>query len=136
MLKLKLPQNVFDRIVQQARDAAPIEACGILAGRNGAVQKLYEMTNTDQSRVHYLMKPEEQFQVVKDMRAADLTMVAIYHSHPETRAYPSQEDIKMALTPDVVYIIISLQDPQTPDLKGFLIENGQVNETIIDIIPS
>ena len=136
MLKLKLPQNVFDRIVQQARDAAPIEACGILAGRNGAVQKLYEMTNTDQSRVHYLMKPEEQFQVVKDMRAADLTMLAIYHSHPETRAYPSQEDIKMALTPDVVYIIISLQDPQTPDLKGFLIENGQVNETIIDIIPS
>ena len=136
MLKLKLPQNVFDRIVQQARDAAPIEACGILAGRNGAVQKLYEMTNTDQSRVHYLMKPEEQFQVVKDMRAADLTMVAIYHSHPETRAYPSQEDIKMALTPDVVYIIISLQDPQTPDLKGFLIENGKVNETIIDIIPS
>ena len=134
MLKLKIPCNIFEQMLQQAKAEAPIEACGILAGRDGQVERLYKMTNADQSSDHFMMATEEQFKVVKDIRAASLEILAIYHSHPASPARPSQEDIKLALTPDVVYVIVSLQNANAPVLKGFLIENGTVAEVHVKIV--
>ena len=133
MLKLEIPGNIFEQIVEQAKVESPIEACGILAGKNRTVEKLYKMTNTDQSSDHFMMTPEEQFKVVKDIRSAGLEMLAIYHSHPETPARPSAEDIRLAVTPNVVYIIVSLQNRSYPYMKGFLIENGNVAEVLVKI---
>ncbi len=134
MLKLEIPNNIFKQMLQQAKAEAPIEACGILAGRDGQVERLYKMTNTDQSSDHFMMAPDEQFKVVKDIRAVGLEMLEIYHSHPETPARPSKEDIRLALTPDVIYIILSLQDANTPYVKGFTIENNKVVEVPIEIV--
>lgn len=134
MLKLTITENIFEEILQQARSEAPIEACGILAGKNSHVEKLYRMKNADQSGDHFMMSPEEQFKVAKDIRSSELEMLAIYHSHPETPARPSQEDIRLALTPDVVYVIVSLKDKNNPMLKGFQIENGKLEETPVQII--
>ena len=121
-------------MLQQAKTEAPIEACGILAGRDGQVERLYKMTNADQSSEHFIMTPEEQFEVVKDIRAAGLEMLAIYHSHTETPARPSEEDIRLALTPDVVYMIVSLHKTDKHDVKGFTIENNKVTEVPVEIV--
>ncbi|MHC4195332.1 MAG: Mov34/MPN/PAD-1 family protein, partial [Planctomycetota bacterium] len=134
MLKLEIPNNIFEQMLQHAKNKAPIEACGILAGGDGVVEKLYNLTNVDQSSDHFMMAPEEQFKVVKDIRAAGLEMLAIYHSHPETPAQPSAEDIRLALTPGVAYVIVSLQDAGLPVLKGFLIENANVTEVPVKIV--
>ena len=96
--------------LEQAKAETPIEACGILAGINSRVERLYKMTNADVSSDHFTMKPKEQFAVVKDIRTSGLEMLAIYHSHLKTPARPSAEDIRLALTPGVIYIIVSLQD--------------------------
>jgi len=132
MLKLEIPGNIFEQMVEQAKAESPIEACGILAGKNKTVEKLYKMTNTDQSSDHFMMTPEEQFKVVKNIRSDGLEMLAIYHSHPETPARPSAEDIRLALTPDVIYIIVSLQNTE-PAIKGFLIEDNSVTEVLVKI---
>lgn len=128
MLKLEIPSNIFGRMVEQAKAEAPVEACGILAGSDGKVEKLYKMINADKSCDHFMMEPKEQFTVVKDIRSAGLKMLAIYHSHPQTPARPSAEDIRLALTPDVIYVIVSVQDAKRPNVKGFLIEDGNVTE--------
>ena len=119
-------------MLAQAKAEAPIEACGILAGKDGTVEKFYKMTNADKSCDHFTMTPEEQFKVVKDMRGAGLGMLAIYHSHPESPARPSAEDIRLAFMPDVVYVILSLQDDE-PVTKGFLIEDDDVTEVPVEI---
>lgn len=134
MLKLEIPRDIYSRMVEQAKNEAPIEACGIFAGSNGRVEKLYPMRNSDQSSDHFMMEPEQQFAVVKDIRSASLEMLAIYHSHPTTPARPSTEDIRLALTPDVIYVIVSLQDAQTPVVKGFLIEEHNVTSVNVDIV--
>jgi proteasome lid subunit RPN8/RPN11 len=134
MLKLEIPNNIFRQMLQQAEIQVPIEACGILAGKDGLVEKLYKMTNLDQSGDHFMMEPKEQFAIVKDIRVAGLEMLAIYHSHPESPARPSQEDIRLALTTDVVYVIVSLQNANAPVLKGFLIEDGNTAEVPVNII--
>lgn len=123
---LKIPKNIHDDLIAHAREGFPLEVCGILGGSAESVSAIYRMTNTDASNEHFMMDPKEQFSVVKDLRAKGISMLAIYHSHPETPARPSEEDIKLALTPDVSYIIISLAVPDRADMKSFKISNGNV----------
>jgi len=123
---ITIPKHIYDDLIQHAKEGFPLEVCGILGGNGNTVSANYRMTNTDASNEHFMMDPKEQFSVVKDLRAKGLSMLAIYHSHPETPARPSEEDIKLALTPDVSYIIISLVDPDKADMKSFKISNGNV----------
>jgi len=134
MLNLEIPKVIFEQMIAQVKAEASIEACGILAGSYSRVEKLYKMTNADKSSDHFMMEPAEQFKVVKDIRSAGLKMLAIYHSHPQTPARPSAEDIRLALTPDVIYVIVSLQDAKCPNVKGFLIENGNVTDVSVRIL--
>lgn len=131
---IKIPQHIHDDIIAHAREGFPLEVCGMLGGRDGEVSAIYRMTNTDQSNEHFMMDPKEQFRVVKDLRAKGLEMIAIYHSHPETPARPSEEDIRLALTPNVSYAIVSLADPASPVLKSFRIAAGQVEPEEIIVI--
>lgn len=132
MMKLEIPSDIYAQMVAQARAEAPIEACGILAGTNEKVEKFYKMTNVDAARDHFMMAPTEQFAVVKDVRSASLEILAIYHSHPESPARPSEEDIRLALTPGVIYVIVSLLG-DAPAAKGFLIDGGDVSEVSVTI---
>jgi len=132
MPKLEIPGDIYAQMVAQARAEAPVEACGILAGTDGKVEKLYKMTNADAASDHFMMEPAEQFAVVKNMRSEGLEMLAIYHTHPESPARPSAEDIRLALTPGVMYVIVSLLDGD-PAAEGFLIDDGDVTEVPVSI---
>jgi proteasome lid subunit RPN8/RPN11 len=131
---LTIPQNILDDLVAHAREGFPLEVCGILGGNVDTVSAIYRMTNTDASNEHFMMDPKEQFAVVKDLRAKELAMLAIYHSHPETPARPSEEDIRLALTPDVSYVIISLADPALPVVKSYKISSGCVEAEPIETV--
>ncbi|MCM2359540.1 MAG: M67 family metallopeptidase [Geobacteraceae bacterium] len=132
---LRIPNEIYDSIIAHAREGFPLEVCGILGGVDGVVSGIYRMTNTDQSNEHFMMDPREQFAVVKELRARNLAMVAIYHSHPETPARPSEEDIRLALTPNVSYAIVSLMDQEKPVLKSFRIEAGSVTPEEMQLTP-
>lgn len=134
MQKLRIPNHIYEDIIEQARTEAPVEACGILAGREGMAEKIYKMANAENRTDYFMMAPEQQFAVIKDIRANSLDMLAIYHSHPETPARPSDEDIKMALTPNVVYVILSLAGNNGPVIKGFEIEDGKATEVALEIV--
>jgi len=129
---LTIPQTIIDAIIAHAQRDFPLEACGILGGVDGAVSEQYPMANTDQSNEHFTMEPKEQFAVIKDLRAKGIEMLAIYHSHPETPARPSEEDIRLALTPNVSYVIVSLAG-ETPEVKSYRIEGGVVTPEPVSI---
>jgi proteasome lid subunit RPN8/RPN11 len=123
---LKVPRQIHEELINHAREGFPLEVCGILGGTGGEVVVLHRMTNTDASNEHFTMAPKEQFAVMKELRSKGLTMTALYHSHPETPARPSAEDIRLALTPDISHVIVSLADPSGPTVKSFRITAGQV----------
>ena len=114
----------------------PNEACGMLAGKDGKVEKIYCMKNAKPGPDFYEMDAEEQFRVMKDIRDAGLEMVGMFHSHPTGQAYPSSVDVEKAYWPgtqlpnypDAVYVIISLMDRAKPVARGFSIEEGKVDE--------
>jgi proteasome lid subunit RPN8/RPN11 len=131
---IAIPKTIHDDMITHAQEGFPLEVCGLLGGVGDTVSANYRMTNTDASNEHFMMDPREQFAVVKELRAKGLSMLAIYHSHPETPARPSEEDIKLALTPDVSYLIISLADAANPDVKSFKIFNGSVEKEEIVMV--
>jgi proteasome lid subunit RPN8/RPN11 len=61
------------------------------------------------------------------MRAKGFVLLGNFHSHPETPARPSAEDIRLAFDPALSYIIISLKDEE-PVLKSFIISGGAAAE--------
>lgn len=127
MDNLVIPEKIYEELIRHCREEAPYEACGILAGRGIGVTVAYRMTNAERSSVSYIMDSGEQFRVMKEMRAENLSMLAIYHSHPSSPAYPSSKDVSLAFYEDALYIIVSLAEEE-PVVKCFRISNGEIRE--------
>jgi proteasome lid subunit RPN8/RPN11 len=132
---LKIPQHIYDDMLAHAEQGFPLEVCGILGGREGTVSANYRMTNTDQSNEHFMMDPREQFAVAKELRSQGLEMTAVYHSHPETPARPSEEDIRLALTPGISHVIVSLAGAGTPVARSYRITDGTVAAEDLLVVP-
>jgi len=90
------------------------------------------LTNIDHSPEHFSFDPAEQFQVLRSARADELEIIANYHSHPETPSRPSEEDIRLAYDPNILYLIVSLA-AKVPVLKAFSIQNGVSTEVTIEV---
>lgn len=133
--KISINQQVIDAVIDHAKRELPFEACGYLAAKNGAIIKHYELTNLDKSNEHFSMDPKEQFAAIKDMRTRDLKLAAVYHSHPETPARPSLEDIRLAFDPLISYVIVSLSQPDVV-VKSFNICKGDVTHEEIEPVNS
>jgi proteasome lid subunit RPN8/RPN11 len=124
-----LPVAMRDEIVAHARDHAPRECCGIIAGRVGEVTRLHRLTNLEQGVDRYLFDDEEFFKVYWEIENSGEELLAVYHSHPVSVAYPSKTDVAFAFWPEAVYIICSLEIPDAPVIRGFRI----VDEVIAEV---
>ncbi|MBA4373669.1 MAG: hypothetical protein C0402_12520 [Thermodesulfovibrio sp.] len=130
---LHIPEALYDRMLAHCRKSYPDEACGLLAGKGDRAFDIFEMTNTEPSPVSYFMDPKEQFHALKVMREKGLQLVAIFHSHPQSPAYPSPKDVSLAFYEEAVYIIVSFVDREKPEMKAFNIVEGniEVRELVI-----
>ncbi|MFZ2197840.1 MAG: M67 family metallopeptidase [Thermodesulfovibrionales bacterium] len=129
--RLILSKDLLDQVISHCKSVYPNEACGLLAGKGDTAENIYKMTNIEKSTVSYMMDPEEQFRAMKEMRNIDQIMLAIYHSHPHSQAYPSPKDISLAFYSDQVYLIIGLKDKDQPEVRAFEILEGAVREVQI-----
>lgn len=133
MPEIVLSREHAEQMVAYCRTCYPDEACGILAGKGNRVTKVYLMNNAERSPVSYFMDPREQFRVMKEMRQEELSMVAIFHSHPQSPAYPSGKDISLAFYDNAVYMIIGLTDPKAPEIRAYTIIDSKVKDVSVII---
>ena len=130
---LVLPRSLLDEMISHCLGRYPKEACGMLAGRDGRVMRAYPMRNVEDSPIGYRMDPKEQLLVEKQMRQRSEQTVAIYHSHTASPAYPSSVDISLAISPDISYVLVSLQDQAQPVVKSYRIDGTRVSEEAVQI---
>jgi proteasome lid subunit RPN8/RPN11 len=130
---LQISQQIINDLFDHAKSGLPEEVCGYLAGSGREVTKHFRLTNIDHSNEHFSFDPKEQFQVMREARKLGLEILANYHSHPETPARPSPEDIRLAYDPNISYVIVSLT-AELPDVKSFRIKRGEVEKEEIQII--
>jgi proteasome lid subunit RPN8/RPN11 len=133
----------------------------MLAGRDGAVGRVFRVRNiADQvgmesgvfrdratqvptagrRPVHYYMDPLDQLRVYREIDDLDLDVVAYYHSHTHTEARPSPTDIRLAHDPSVMWVLVSLENPNRPDVRAWRIakadeaaETGELTEVPLSV---
>ena len=125
---LSLPRSYSDEIIAHAREDAPNECCGLIAGNDGSATQLYRALNAEASPYRYNVDPKDLLRIYRDIDGNGWDVLAIYHSHTHTEAYPSPTDVKLAAWPEAYYVIVSLKDDANPVLRAFRIEDGQVTE--------
>ncbi len=131
--RLSLPRRLSEQMIDQCQRDAPLEACGLLLGNGETVTEIREMNNSDAEAEHYMMEPEEQFEVFKELREREELVVGIYHSHPASEAHPSPEDVRLAFYPGIIYVIISLAGKE-PVIRGFKIIEEKIEEVEIETV--
>lgn len=131
--KRQISKKILDAIIAHAKKEVPLEACGYLAQKDNQIIEYYALKNMDQRHDHFTMDAKEQFAAVQDMRSKGLKLAAVYHSHPETPARPSPEDIRLACDPEISYVIVSLKNNK-PTVKFFKILKGVVIPEKFEIV--
>lgn len=137
-MTILLKQQDYGEILSYTQEKLPNEACGLLAGliegEVKQIEKVYYLTNVDQSPEHFSMDPKEQFAAIKEIRSKGWVLFGNFHSHPNSPSRPSQEDIRLAFDPEASYLILSLQDKEHPVFKSFKIKENIVSEEELRLI--
>ncbi|OGQ99134.1 MAG: hypothetical protein A2505_08780 [Deltaproteobacteria bacterium RIFOXYD12_FULL_55_16] len=131
---LQISQETVAAIIAHGHREIPNEACGYLAAdADGVIRRHLELHNLDQAPDHFTMDPAEQFAAIRRIREEGRQLIAVYHSHPESPARPSEEDIRLAHDPAMLYLIVSLL-PVASQVRVFRINQGEVREEELVIV--
>lgn len=131
---LSVPQHIYSAMLRHLQLAYPLEACGILAGSDGQVQRLFAVANRLRSPIAYEMDPQQQLQAMLELEEAGLEMLAIYHSHPHGPQIPSATDIAQSYYPESAHLIVSLVDRHQPVARAFMIQGDGFHEIALIIV--
>ncbi len=131
-MTLLLEQSYIDEMIAHAKEDAPNECCGIIAGASGRAQKLYRAINAEASPYRYSVDAKDLLRIYHDADAHEWEFLVIYHSHTHTEAYPSPTDVRLAGWPDAYYVLVSLMEG-APIVRAFRIVDTLVTEEPIEV---
>jgi len=131
---MQLRAGAWEALVAHARAEAPLECCGLLLGTPALVEDAHRATNIRHSTTTYLVDPADHFAAIRRARAEGRGVVGAYHSHPRSPAVPSPTDVREAHDPDFVYLIVSLADPRTPEVRGYRLSAEELVEVPLVVV--
>jgi proteasome lid subunit RPN8/RPN11 len=131
---VKISRQLIDEMVAHARADLPDECCGMIGGRDGEATSVVRVENSAHSPLRYEMDPQGQFDALKSIEDAGDELIGIYHSHTRSAAYPSQTDVNEArMWPEQVYVIVSLEDEEAPDVKAYDLADLKIADVDLDV---
>jgi proteasome lid subunit RPN8/RPN11 len=131
---VKIAQSLVEEMVAHAREELPNECCGMVGGRDGEATAVIRVANSAASPLRYEMDPQEQYDALKSIEDDGGELLAIYHSHTKTAAYPSQTDVNQAVAwPEQIYLIVSLADEDAPDVKAYFLKDLKIADVELDV---
>ena len=134
-------RSVYDAMVAHALTTPTTECCGLLSGKAGTITRLFRATNVAENKeVRYEAAPLDVRRILEEIDGAGEEHLGIYHSHPNSPAYPSATDRKLAAY-EVTYFVISLKNRSKPSVRAFQLcksqpsdEEAIVHEQALDIV--
>ncbi|RPI93828.1 MAG: M67 family peptidase [Chloroflexi bacterium] len=130
--QLSLSKDHWHEMLAHVDRQIPLEACGLLAGKNGRVEKVLLVRNQAQSPARFVMDPYEQLEAFNWIESNGLDLLGIFHSHPTGPETASVTDIAEAAYEVVHLIWARLQNGW--QARGFWIEKGRATEVSLKIM--
>jgi len=127
-----LSEKYKEELAKYAESEKPYESCAILVGNetdeNWTVRELVLTENTAKSEVTFTISPDKEFEVDQNAKKSNMEIVCIFHSHPESEAYPSETDKKFMRVNPFPWIIYS---GKTNEMNCFILEDENVKQISI-----
>jgi len=135
MDEIRLAREVAAEILNHVRSNPNEECCGLLAGRHGAIEQAFPAQNVAEHPASaYEIAPKELFRIIREIRAAGLELLGIYHSHPKGDNQPSARDVERAYYPEAAYFILSPRADAPEPIRAYSIRDGRWKELTIQIV--
>jgi proteasome lid subunit RPN8/RPN11 len=140
---LELSTAQYQAIVAHCYDGLPDEACGLLSGPmingpmmmepTGAVSAVHPCRNADASARTYTVDGRDYLRASRVAERDGHEIIGVWHSHTHTDPYPSATDVRQAVDPAWVYVLVSLRDG-APTLRAYRIREGVVTEVPVALM--
>jgi proteasome lid subunit RPN8/RPN11 len=132
-LILRLTEQQYRIIIGNCYDGLPNEACGVLLGPmvegvpTGVVSEARPCENADASARTYTVAPKDLLRAMRAAEARGDEIIGVWHSHTHTDPFPSPTDVRQAVDPSWIYVIVSLKHG-IPALRAYRIAEGEICE--------
>ena len=120
MQKITLSQSIKKTLIQHAENENPNESCAILYGDGDTVSDVFLTKNIEESPVNFTISNDQLIEGYKIAEERKLQVIGIFHSHPNSEAYPSSTDKKFMHSNPVVWIIYS---GANKNFKAYVLES-------------
>jgi len=105
--KIKLSQTDKKILAEFSENQKPNESCALLFGKNTTVMDLFLTENIEKSPVNFTISNEQLIEGYRITEEKKMEVIGIFHSHPDSEAYPSNTDKKFMQSNPIVWIIYS-----------------------------
>ena len=120
MQKITLSQSIKKTLIQHAENENPNESCAILYGDGDTVSDVFLTKNIEESPVNFTISNDQLIEGYKIAEEKKLQVIGIFHSHPNSEAYPSSTDKKFMHSNPVAWIIYS---GANKNFKAYVLES-------------
>ena len=114
-------------LTEHAENQKPNESCAILFGKMNRVSEVFLTKNIEESPVNFTISNEQLIQVYNIAEEKLVEVIGIFHSHPNSDAYPSNTDKKFMTSNPVVWVIYS---GINKNFKAYLFETDLIEISI------
>jgi len=119
-------KNHIDILRKHAKEKEPNESCAILFGKNENARFLtkdvFLTRNMEQSPISFTISNDDLIKAYEQAERNGLE-IGIFHSHPDSAAYPSTTDQKYMEINPVPWVIFS---NITDEFRGYILESAVV----------
>jgi proteasome lid subunit RPN8/RPN11 len=135
---LKISDDLVSRINSHVEEAYPDEGAGFLIGDDGEVKEILALPNAreDEARHNrFLITPEDYLKAELKADSFGLSLIGVFHSHPDCPNVPSEYDREWA-QPFFSYIITRVDEGKAVSHRSWrLVEDRTTyEEEVIEII--
>jgi proteasome lid subunit RPN8/RPN11 len=135
---LVVANELIERINSHVEEAYPDEGAGFLIGDEGEVKEILALSNAREDAARhnrFLITPEDYLKAELKADSLGLSLIGVFHSHPDCPNVPSEYDREWA-QPFFSYIITRVDEGRAVSHRSWrLVEDRtQYTEEEIEII--
>jgi proteasome lid subunit RPN8/RPN11 len=135
---LVIPGRLIEQMNALVEKAYPEEGAGFLIGEAGEVKDILALSNSREDGARhnrFLFTPEDYLQAELQADALGLSLIGVFHSHPDSPNVPSEYDREWA-QPFFSYIITRVDNGKAVNSRSWkLVEDrSRYDEEEIEIV--
>jgi proteasome lid subunit RPN8/RPN11 len=140
---IQIEPQALDTMVDDALSTFPDECCGFFFGREEGEERLVTQVQVvhnakeGDKRRRYEISPRDYLKAEATANEQGLTLLGVYHSHPNHPAVPSETD-RLSAQPFFSYLILSVQEGQLSAVRSWRLNKDEQfeEETLLNDSPT